>query len=132
MIQIEKKFEKLPNINNSYGTNKGFRFKKPIAVKFQREWFDSFSRMRGIICDFDDSCDFLEVTIEWKNPKYFTKKGVLSKRCGDIDSFQKFLLDGVSQGIGFDDSYFKRKTVIQDPSEDEFHHIKVSISVGSL
>lgn len=37
---------------------------------------------------------------------YRKKDGAISKRAGDLDNFNKLILDGISESMGFDDSQF--------------------------
>lgn len=60
--------------------------------------------------------------------KWYTQKGVISKTAGDLDNFNKLILDGISEGMGFDDSQFFRISTEKVDAEEFYFEF----SIGSF
>ena len=122
MIQFGIELEKLPNINNGYIKAKGRVFRSSEARNFcnliELEARRAAKDFKVIHKKF-----YFSLTTYWYNPKFYTKKGEINKRAGDIDSFVKFSQDAIMKGVGYDDSLIKQKDIIQMPCEGSYHKI---------
>lgn len=125
-IELEK--GEVPQINHDYKLKK-IRTKtgKEIASKyltrraldFKNKVFKS-NHLRQINLNENE---VLFIEIFWSNPKYYTKKELISQKAGDIDCFYKFIQDSICDAINVNDSRVKSFSVTQLPSNSDKHII---------
>jgi hypothetical protein len=132
LIQISIKFDSITNVNNGYVINQGRRFKNNKSKTFQKTWTDAISPHKDLFKNFNYKTNYFSLTVYWHNPKFFTKDKKLSKQSGDIESFIKFLQDGVFQGIGIDDCTVKRLEIVELPAIEKSHTITINLSMENL
>jgi len=108
------------------------RFKKPEVSKYQKEFESAARHYRKHFDFFDPKKDYIEMKIYWYNPKFFTAKKELSKTSGDTDGIVKFIKDGIANGIGINDAFFKNESIVQLPSTNKEHHLLISVSIESI
>jgi hypothetical protein len=130
MVTLE--FEKISGVNNGYIIRHGFRSKAQASINFQNAFKFAAIKFKKDFLDFNEKDNYIEVEMFWYNPSYFKKDGSMNKKAVDIDAPLKFILDGLCEGIGLDDSFVKQLNVKQMPSETKLHKICVMIYKRSL
>lgn len=122
MIRKTFRFKTVVGTNNGYFIRNGFRAKANNARVFETVFEKSFANE-----DFHiDGC-VVHIDIKWYNPNYFTKKGTIHSRSGDIDGPLKFIIDGICKGLKIDDSLVKKLTIEQLDNTGDHHEIEVKI-----
>lgn len=127
MITRTFDFKKVIGTNNGYFIRNGFRAKNQDASLFEMLFERSLLNESFKLKD-----EYVCLSIEWLNPNYYTKKGKLHSRCGDIDGPLKFIIDGVCKGLRIDDSCIKDLKIVQLPADGEVHKITVEIDKKPL
>lgn len=129
MLQIAFTFDKIPAVNNGYYLARGYRTKKKETIEFMRKIQNEFAKYE---IDANAKDHFFSLEVFWYNPKFYTKKGLLSKGAGDIDGPLKFIIDALFKGIKHDDSMLKRLTVTQLQAQSPEHKIILNLSLNKL
>jgi len=132
MFLISQKLDKVYGTNNSYIINNGRRFKCKEVASYQKSWEFLASANRHIFRNFDPKSNYIQLDIMWYNPKFYKKNGELSKTAGDTDGVVKFIKDGICDGIGLNDAFVKKESVIQLPSDLSHHSVSVVVSIEYL
>lgn len=88
--------------NHIYGQRKfGGRFLKPEVVKFKKE-VEIILKDKSL--NYDEKTEYIEIEYYFYLSNFYTKKGLINKKSGDIDNFKKALQDSIFKSLGIDDS----------------------------
>lgn len=122
MIRKKLKFKKVVGTNNGYFIRNGFRAKANNARVFETMFEKAFANENFVA----DGC-VIHLELKWYNPQYFTKKGTIHSRSGDIDGPLKFIIDGICKGLKVDDSIVKKLTIEQLDNTGDYHEFEIKI-----
>lgn len=86
-------------------------------------------------CDgFDPGTGHLKVELVFYVPKtkLFTKKGDISKISGDLDNYQKSIIDSIFNCIDLDDAYIGEIVAKKRASNDSQYHISFKMEKAEI
>lgn len=89
------------SLNNAYSTNRqGRRFLKKEAKDFKQTIIDACEGASFSVSEKE----YVSIEIHCYFESIVTKRGSIIKRRHDIDGGEKFVIDAISTGLGFDDA----------------------------
>lgn len=88
--------------NHIYGRSKfGMYLKKP-AKEFKQMIKNT---LKGKTLNFDPSKNYVSLETYFYLKNFYTKKGSINLKAGDVDNFKKILIDAIFEHLGINDAY---------------------------